>query len=145
VRARSTLAAVGCAISLLAAAVMAPAGASAAHSVGTPGQIAWVRSAATRFVTAELAGDGASACGILNAPLRATEHGRTCTQRWDARLAKLLDETGARAELHTQKHAISTAVVDVHGNWATIALPAPLMSDASNRFRWTENCWMLAG
>jgi hypothetical protein len=42
-------------------------------------------------------------------------------------------------------HAIASAVVVVHGNWATIALPAPLLADASNRFRWTENCWMLAG
>jgi hypothetical protein len=142
---RSTLAALACAISLLAAAVMLPAAASAAHSVGTPGQIAWVRSAATRFVTAELAGDGASACAILNAPLRASEHGRTCTQRWNAKLAQLLRETGARAQLRSQKRAISSAVVVVRGNWATIALPAPLMSDASNRFRWSENCWMLAG
>jgi hypothetical protein len=124
---------------------MVPAGASAAHSVGTPGQIAWVRSAATRFVTAELASDGASACGILNAPLRVSEHGHTCTQRWNAKLTELLRETGARARLRTQMHAIASAVVVVHGDWATLALPAPLLADASNRFRWTENCWMLAG
>ena len=49
------------------------------------------------------------------------------------------------ARLRTQMHAIASAVVVVHGNWATIALPAPLLADASNRFRWTENCWMLAG
>lgn len=142
---RSTVTALACAVSLLAPAAFLPASASAAHSVGTPGQIAWVRSAASRFVTAELAGDGASACGILNAPLRATEHGRTCTQRWNARLDKLLHEAGTRARLRSQKHAISSAVVVVHGNWATIALPAPLMGSPSNRFYWTENCWMLTG
>jgi hypothetical protein len=142
---RSTVGAIACAVSLLApAALMAP-GASAAHSVGTPGQVAWVRSAASRFVTAELARDGASVCGILNAPLRVTEHGRTCTQRWNAKLTRLLREPDAPARLRSQMHAISSAVVVVHGNWATIALPAALMSDASNRFRWTENCWMLAG
>jgi hypothetical protein len=142
---RSTLATLACAVSLLGAAVAMPASASAAHSVGTPGQIAWVRSAATRFVTAELAGDGASACGILNAPLRATERGHTCTQRWNAKLTELLRQTGARARLRSQKRAISSAVVVVHGNWATIALPVALAADASNRFVWTENCWMLAG
>ena len=143
--ARSSVAALVCAASLLAAAASLPARASAAHSVGTPGQVAWVRSAATRFVTAELAGDGASACAILNAPLRANEHGHTCTQRWNAKLTELLHETGARGRLRTQMHAISSAVVVVHGDWATIALPTPLLADASNRFRWSENCWMLAG
>jgi hypothetical protein len=144
-RARSSVATLVCAAALLASAASLPASASAAHSVGTPGQVAWVRSAATRFVTAELAGDGASACAILNAPLRAAEHGHTCTQRWNAKLTALLHETGARARLRTQMHAISSAVVTVHGDWATIALPAPLLADASNRFRWSENCWMLAG
>jgi hypothetical protein len=141
---RSTLAALACAVSLLAPAALLPASASAAHSVGTASQIAWVRSAATRFVTAELAGDGTSACGILNAPLRATEHGRTCTRRWDGRLATLLREAGARARLRAQKRAVATAVVVVHGNSATIALPAPLLDNAS-RFVWSESCWMLAG
>jgi hypothetical protein len=124
-------------------ALVMPASAFGAHSVGTSGQIAWVRSAATRFVTAELAGDGATACGILNAPLRATEHGRTCTQRWDARLAKLLREPGGRAQLRTQKRAIGAAPVIVHGNVASIDLPSSLMGGA-NRFVWSENCWMLA-
>ncbi len=96
-------------------------------------------------MSAELARDGASVCGILNAPLRVTEHGRTCAQRWNAKLTRLLREPDARTRLRSQMHAISSAVVVVHGNWATIALPAALMPDASNRFRWTENCWMLAG
>jgi hypothetical protein len=142
---RSTVGAIACAVSLLAPAALTAPSASAAHSVGTPGQVAWVRSAATRFVAAELARDGASVCGILNAPLRATEHGRTCTQRWNSRLVKLLHETSSRARLRSQEHAISSAVVVIHGNWATIALPTPLMGNASNRFLWTENCWMLAG
>jgi hypothetical protein len=142
---RSTVGAIACTVSLLAPAALTAPSASAAHSVGTPGQVAWVRSAASRFVTAELAGDGASVCGILNAPLRATEHGRTCAQRWNTRLSELLGQTGARARLRSQKHAISSAVVVVHGDGATIALSAPLMRDASNRFVWTENCWMLAG
>jgi len=140
---RSILTALACTASLLAPAALALPATAAAHSVGTPGQIAWVRSAATRFVTAELAGDGASACAILNAPLRGTEHGRTCTQRWTAKLAKLLREPGARASLRTQKRAIAAAAVLVHGNAATIELPASLMG-GSNRFVWSENCWMLA-
>jgi hypothetical protein len=132
------------AVLMTPAALVMPASAWGAHSVGTSGQIAWVRSAATRFVTAELAGSGADACGILNAPLRATEHGRTCTQRWNAKLAKLLREPGGRAQLRAQKRAIGTAAVVVHGNVASIDLPTTLMGNA-NRFVWTENCWMLAG
>jgi hypothetical protein len=143
-RIRSVVATLASAATLATpAALLVPASASGAHSVGTSGQIAWVRSAATRFVTAELAGDGASACGILNAPLRATEHGRTCTQRWDARLAKLLREPGARAHLRSEKRAIGTAAVIVHGDVASIELPRSLMGGA-NRFVWSENCWMLA-
>jgi len=138
-RLRSTVGMLAC-----AAALLAPSAALAAHSVGTAGQIAWVRSAATRFVTAEQAGSGASACGILDVSLRATEHGRTCGQRWDTRLATLLHQPGARARLRAQKRAIATAVVQVHGNLATIELATPLM-DGPNRFRWSENCWMLDG
>ncbi len=139
------IATLACTVALIApAALVVPASAWGAHSVGTSSQIAWVRSAATRFVTAELAGSGADACGILNAPLRASEHGRTCAQRWDARLAKLLREPGGRERLRAQKHAIGTAAVVVHGNVASIDLPTMLMGDA-NRFVWSENCWMLAG
>jgi hypothetical protein len=140
---RSLVALLACAGALAApAALIVPASALAAHSVGTREQIAWVRRAATNFVTAELAGSGAGACGILNAPLRGTEHGRTCAQRWDGRLASLLREPGARARLRTQKRAIATAPVVVHGNSASIALPAALMAGQSH-FVWTENCWML--
>jgi hypothetical protein len=127
-----------------AAALIAPGSALGARSVGSHEQIAWVRRAATNFVSAELAGDGASACAVLNAPLRATEHRRSCAQRWDARLAKRLHEPGARTQLRTERRAIASATVVVHGDGASIELPAPLMS-GPNRFRWTENCWMLEG
>jgi hypothetical protein len=127
-----------------AAALVAPASSFGAYSVGTHEQIAWVRRAASNFVTAELSGNGASACAILNAPLRATQHHRTCAQRWDAKLAKLLREPGGRAHLRREQRAIPSAPVVVHGYTATIELPAPL-SNGPNRFLWTENCWMLEG
>ncbi len=120
----------------------APAGASAAHSVGTREQVEWVRRAATNFVNAELAGNGASACGILDASLRGAEHHRTCAQRWNARLASILRASGGRAHLRAQKRAIATSAVIVHGVNATLELPTPLMG-SSNHFVWSENCWML--
>jgi len=132
------------ALAFVATLVAAPASALAEHSRGTPEQIAWVRRAASNFVAAELQGDGASACSILNAPLRATEHNRTCAQRWDARLAKLWHEPGARSRLHEDRRAIPSATVLVEGNTATIDLPAPL-AGGPNRFLWSENCWMLEG
>jgi hypothetical protein len=127
-----------------AAALVVPASALGAHSVGTREQIAWVRRAASNFVAAELSRNGAGACGILNAPLRATRNNRTCAQRWNAKLAKLLREPGSRARLRSQQRAIPTAVVLVHGNVASLGLPTPLMS-GPNHFLWTENCWMLEG
>jgi hypothetical protein len=127
-----------------ATALAAPACASASYSVGSSEQIAWVRRAATSFVSAELAGNGAGACGILNAPLRGTQHHRSCQQRWDARVSKLLREAGGRARLRAGRRAIVHASVVVHGNQATIGLPAPLWAGA-NRFLWTENCWTLEG
>jgi hypothetical protein len=134
------------AIAVLACAclLVLPASAFGAHSVGTREQIAWVRRAATNFVAAELGGNGAGACAILNAPLRTTEHHRTCAQRWNSKLATVLREPGGRAGLRAQEHAISSAVVTVHGDVASIDLPAPLAS-GPNRFLWTENCWMLTG
>lgn len=140
---RSISASLACAAVLVAAgAALAPAGALGAYSSGTSGQVAWVRRAATNFVSAELAGNGASACGVLNAPLRASEHHRTCAQRWDAQLARLLREPGDREHLRAELHAIPAATVIVHGNYASIDLPAPLM-DGSSSFVWSENCWML--
>jgi hypothetical protein len=119
------------------------AGAHSRRSVGTPEQIAWVRRAAGNFVTAELAGNGADACGILAAPLRADSKGRTCSERWDAKLTRMLRRPGERRTLRSLLHDIDSARVVVHGNWATIDLPEPLL-DSANRLRWTENCWMLS-
>ena len=136
-RLRVVMAALACGATLIA-----PAGALAAHSVGSAEQIAWVRKAATRFVTAELTDDGSEACAVLNAPLRATEHGRTCEQRWDRKLAKLAPPV--RAKLRSQKHEIASAIVVVRGEHASLELPSELMS-GPNRFYWTENCWMLMG
>jgi hypothetical protein len=126
------------------AALIPPASTLAASSVGTPEQIAWVRHAASNFVAAELSGNGAGACAILNAPLRATRHHRTCAQRWNAKLSKLLREPHGRAHLHTLQRAIPSATVIVHDYIASINLPTPLMH-GPNRFLWTENCWMLEG
>jgi hypothetical protein len=128
-----------------AGALLVPASALAARSVGSYEQIAWVRRAASNFVTAELAGNGAGVCAVLNAPLRADQHDRTCAQRWDLRLSRLLHEPGSRAHLRAQRHAIATAAVVVHGDIASLQLPSALAAQPSNRFIWSENCWMLAG
>ena len=127
-----------------AAALAPPASAFGAYSAGSHEQIAWVRRAASNFVTAELGGNGAGAGAILTAPLRTPQHHRTCAQRWNAKLAKLLREHGGRARLRAQARAIPSAVVMVHGDVASIDLPARLMN-GPNRFLWTENCWMLEG
>jgi hypothetical protein len=137
--ARSAIAVLVC-----AAALVAPVSAFGTYSTGTHEQIAWVRRAASNFVAAELSGNGAGACSILNAPLRATQHRRTCAQRWNAKLAKLLREPGGLARLRSERRAIPSAAVLVHGDTATIDLPAPLAS-GPNHFLWSENCWMLEG
>jgi hypothetical protein len=137
----------GATVLLSMLAILLPAGEAAAyseHSVGTPEQIAWVRRAAHRFVAAELGTDGAGACAVLNAPLRATLGGRTCEQRWDARLARMVRERGMRARLRSELRAVASARVVVRGNSASIELPMALLR-GSSRFLWTENCWMLEG
>jgi hypothetical protein len=134
---RSILIALACAVTLAA-----PATALGARSSGTHEQIAWVRRAATSFVNAELSGNGAGACAILNAPLRATFHHRTCAQRWNTKLAALLHEPGGRARLRAQRRAIPAAVVVVHGNVASLELATPLMG-GSSQLVWSENCWMV--
>ncbi len=118
--------------------------AASAHSTGTPSQISWVRSAAGRFLGAELQRNAAGVCSILNAPMRKSYRNRSCEQRWNARLAALLRSRSARSELHADNRAVSSATVEVHGSQATIALPHPLLN-GSSRFLWTENCWMLEG
>jgi len=49
-----------------------------------------------------------------------------------------------RAQLRKEARAIASARIVVHGEIASIELPAPLMS-GPNRFFFTENCWMLEG
>ncbi|HMD57606.1 MAG TPA: hypothetical protein VKG82_09065 [Solirubrobacteraceae bacterium] len=116
------------------------------RSVGTPEQIAWVRRAAGNFLAAELARNGSGTCGVLNAPLRATRHGVTCEQRWDAKIAGMLRQPGERSLLRSLHHAASSARVVVHGSYASIDLAASLLGGSQpNRFLWTENCWMLSG
>ena len=142
---RSSLAmlAVGAALAVPGVAAAAPR-ASLASSVGTREQIEWVRRASGNFVVAELRRDGAGACSVLAAPLRATQGRRTCAERWDARLAAMLREPRFRAALRADARAIRSATVIVHGDTASIELPDPLMS-GPNRLRWTEMCWMLEG
>jgi hypothetical protein len=128
-------------------ALLVPGATAAAYSersVGTPQQIGWVRKAAHRFVAAELAANGSEACAVLNAPLRAPVHGHSCEQRWHARLASMLRETGVRSRLRSELRAVGTGRVVVRGNVASIELPSPLLR-GPNRFLWTENCWMLEG
>lgn len=140
---RSRVLAYLAAASLCASPLAAPGQTLASASGGTTEQRAWVRSAATRFVTAELARDGASACAILVRRLRATEHGRTCAERWDARLSALLRrQPGERKTLRDELRAIPRAAVAVNADVAHIDLPDPLLR-GSSRFLWTENCWML--
>jgi hypothetical protein len=125
------------------ASLLAPASSAlAAYPAGSREQRAWVRRAASNFVAAELSGNGAGACAILDARLRRSEHHRTCAQRWDAKLAKLLHTRAGREHLRSQQHGIASAAVVVRGDVAWIELPTPLMS-GQNRFLWTENCWML--
>ena len=143
---RRIIGALACTAALLlpaAAMASAPSG-GYDRSVGTPEQIAWVRRAAGNFLAAEVAGNGAGACAVLNAPLRGTVHNRTCAQRWNARLSRLLAQHGARALLRGEQRAVGSAAVVVHGDVATVDLHQPLLGGAS-RFLWTENCWMLEG
>lgn len=131
-------------ILLFAVTLIAPASALAGDSTGTPEQIAWVRRAATNFVTAELTGNAAGACAILNAPLRATRGHRTCEQRWKVRLATVLGTPAARARMRAQRREIATSAVVVRGRVASLSLKTPLIN-GPNHFLWTEMCWMLEG
>jgi hypothetical protein len=124
------------------AAAVPPAAALGAPSTGTREQVAWVRRAASNFLVAELSGNGAGACSILYAPLQASEHHRTCAQRWDAKLASVLRQPGERARLRADARALPSATVVVHANTASIDLPTPLMGQTS-RLLWSSNCWMV--
>lgn len=141
---RMRLAQAGCAGLLALAGLGMAATTAAAGWSSTANEVATLRSQATRFVTAEINGDGATACAVLNAPWSGVVDHRTCTQRWDASLHTLLRTPGARRQLRADAAAIPTARVDLSadGYTATIALPTPLFASLS-RFVWTNNCWML--
>lgn len=120
--------------------VGAPVSASAQSQWG--GTAPELRAAVTRLLDAELAGDGSTACGILYAPLTGVVAGRDCAQRWDTRLGRMLHARGGRANVRANLRAVTTAAVTMNGNYASIALPHPLL-DGQSRFYWTANCWML--
>ncbi len=141
---RMRVAQIACAgVLALAGLGMSAAVAGAAWS-NRANEISTLRSAATRFATAELNGDGATACAVLNAPLSDTVGHRTCAERWDASLHALLRTPGMRHKLQADLAAIPTADVALtDGDYTgTIALPTPLLGSQS-RFAWTNNCWML--
>ena len=104
------------------------------------GDAATLRAAAGRLVQAELSGDGAGVCAVLNAPLTKAVRGETCAQRWDSRARALgaVERRGLRRDLR----ALAGASVTIDGEHGSIELPAPLM-DGHSRFYWTANCWML--
>jgi hypothetical protein len=113
--------------------------AAAAVSTGTASGL---RYAVTRLLSAELDRDGAGACAVLNAPLGATVDGRSCAQRWDARIDRMLAAPGGARRLRADLRAAAGAPVRITGLHATIALPHPLL-DGQSRFYWTDDCWML--
>ncbi len=117
---------------------------ASAASADTVGSVPWVRTAATKVITAELARDGATACGVLNAPLTSTVAGKTCAQRWTARADRLLAKRGGARHLRADLAAVNAASITINGLHASIALPYPLL-DGQSRFYWTNMCWMLAG
>lgn len=121
-------------------ALAVPAGASAAPAWGPAAST--LRAATSRLIEAELRGDGATACAILNPPLDTTVAGRTCAQRWDARIAALLRHRGGARGLRRDLRAVADASVAIVGEHGSIALPVPLLN-GHTRFYWTENCWML--
>ncbi len=141
---RTRLITIGCSGLLALAGLGLTAVAATAGWSSPANEISTLRSAATRFVTAELAGSGSGACGVLNAPLAGVVGHRTCAERWDATLHTMLRTPGERHRLQADAAAIATARVSLSsGDYvATIALPTPLLGSES-RFVWTNNCWML--
>jgi hypothetical protein len=122
--------------------VCALAFAFSASASAAIGSVQNLRDAASTVVSAEIHNLGASGCGKLYAPLAKTIDGRTCVQRWAARSKQLLAEPNGLAHLLADYNAVPTAVVTVHGPYATIALPYPLL-DGQSKWYWTDNCWML--
>jgi hypothetical protein len=107
-------------------------------------EISTLRGQTTRFITDELSGNGGDLCAVLNSPNSGLGPHQTCTQHWDAALRVLLRTSGARHRLTVDLHAVAGArIAFSHADYvATIALPTPLLG-SSNRFYWTNNCWML--
>jgi hypothetical protein len=125
----------------LSAATAAPASAGwSSHA----NEVATLRAQATRFVNAELQGDGATVCAVLDKPNQGVGAHQTCTGHWNATLRAMHNTAGARQHLRADLRAIATARVTLthNGYVATIALPTPLLGD-SDEFYWTQNCWML--
>ncbi|MGD1049606.1 MAG: hypothetical protein ABR947_00885 [Solirubrobacteraceae bacterium] len=126
--------------SLLCAGALAVAfSASASAAVGS---VQNLRDAASTVVSAEIHDLGSSGCSKLYAPLTKTIDGKTCVERWAARSKQLLAAPDGLAHLLADYNAVPTAVVTVHGLYATIALPYPLL-DGQSKWYWTDNCWML--
>jgi hypothetical protein len=105
------------------------------------GTVPGLRAQVSRLITAELHGDSATVCAILGTGLNGTEHGRSCTQRWDTKLAKHKHHAALRADLT----AVASAAVSSDGVHASITLPHPLLAgrSAESSFSWYDNCWML--
>jgi hypothetical protein len=137
----SRIARVFLATAALSAAAAAPAAAGwSSHA----NEVSTLRAQATRFITAELAGDGATVCAVLNSPNHGVGPHQTCAGHWDAALRTLLRTPGARRRLTADLHAVAGARVTLtHGDYVgSLALPTPLLG-SSSEFYWTNNCWML--
>ena len=113
--------------------------ASASAAIGS---VQNLRDAASTVVSAEIHDLGSSGCGKLYAPLTKTVDGKTCVQRWAARSKQLLAAPNGLAHLLADYNAVAKAAVSIHGLYATIALPYPLLGGQS-KWYWTDNCWML--
>jgi hypothetical protein len=108
------------------------------------GTVAGLRAQVTRFVNAELHHDAATVCDILGAPLNATVHSRTCTERWRSQIKSVLAQPGGRSDLRSDIAAAATAAVTSNGVHASITLPHALVDGKPrSHFFWTDNCWML--
>jgi hypothetical protein len=106
------------------------------------GTVAGLRAQVTRFVNAELHHDAATVCDILGAPLNATVHSRTCTERWRSQIKSVLAQPGGRSDLRSDIAAAAT--VTSNGVHASITLPHALVDGKPrSHFFWTDNCWML--
>jgi hypothetical protein len=129
---------------LVAAAVattLALPGAALGQSTGT---VAGLRAQVTRFLKAELQRNSATVCDILGGSLAATKHGKSCDERWHAKLKHFLASSSDRHELRADMAAVPAAPVSSTGTYASITLPSPpVIGGQSSSFSWYDNCWML--